>query len=288
MIMNKKKTKRKAAAPKRGSVVWRFGSRVRRFWTNRLINILSIASLIIIVPSFLWWAEYPQRFGNFILSGAVNITAKAGFSVDEVLIKGRHYASAERILNIVSVHRGDPLFACNPEAIKKQLEEYSWVRQATVKRQLPGILFIDIQERQPVALWQHRQRHFLVDEQGVIISSDRLHEFSKLPTIVGGDAPVHAPHILGLLENFPNVRQKMTALVRIGGRRWDLQLNKTVQIKLPEANIEEALVRLSMLMQQKKFNPAEITVIDLRIPNQMVMKLLPTAAVRVKGKGKET
>ena len=66
---------------------------------------------------------------------------------------------------------------------------------ATVKRQLPGVIFIQLMERQPVALWQHHQRHYLVDEQGVIISSDNLQGFARLPIIVGGDAWFMLPYI---------------------------------------------------------------------------------------------
>ncbi len=261
---------------------------MHRFWSASWIKMSFITGIALFSSMLLWWAEYPQRFGHFVSHSLVAATGRMGFCLMDVLVEGRQNASIEKILKVVNGHRGDPLLAYDPYVIKKQLEEISWIRQATVKRQLPGIIFIQLNERQPVALWQHHQQHYLVDEQGVIISSHNLQAFDKLPVIVGGDAPVHAPHILHLLEKFPDIRKKLTALVRVGGRRWDLHLDRTLQIKLPEVKIEEALVRLDLLIKQKKVNAAGISVVDLRVQNQMVMRLTPAAAVRLKGKGKET
>lgn len=261
---------------------------MRRFWSNSWVKTLSIIGIFFFSSVLLWWAEYPQRFGNFASGSIITATGRAGFSLTDVLVEGRHNVPLEKILKVVDMHRGDPLFAYNPYTIKKQLEEISWIRRATVKRQLPGIIFIQLNERQPVALWQHHQRHYLVDEQGVIIKSDNLRVFDKLPIIVGGDAPVHAPYILHLLERFPDIRKRLTALVRVGGRRWDLHLDRTLQIKLPETKVEDALVRLDLLMKQKKMSPGKVSVIDLKVQGQMVIRLSPTAAVKLKSKGKET
>jgi cell division protein FtsQ len=261
---------------------------LRRYWSNSLMKMVIIGAISFIFLALLWWAEYPQRFGNFVSHSTVAATGRIGLRLSDILVEGRQNAPIEKILTVVNARQGDPLLVHDPYLIKKRLEEISWIRQATVKRQLPGIIFIQLQERQPVALWQHQQKHYLVDEQGVIISSDNLQAFDKLPVIVGGDAPVHAPHILRLLEKFPDIRKRLTALVRVGGRRWDLHLDKSLQVKLPETKVEDALVRLALLIQQKKINPSEVAIVDLRVQNQMVMRLSPTAAVRLRGKGKET
>lgn len=273
---------------KRGSPSWKVETTLRRFWSNTFIKLGLVTALAFAFPALLWWAEYPQRFGHFVVHSMVAATGHIGFSLSDVLVEGRQNAPIETILQVINTRRGYPLLSYDPYEIKRQLEEISWIRQATVKRQLPGIIFIQLNERQPVALWQHQQRHYVVDEQGVVISGENLAAFDKLPIIVGRDAPVHAPHILHLLEKFPDIRKRITALVRVGERRWDLHLDRTLQIKLPETSVEEALVRLDLLIKQKKVNPKEVSVVDLRVKNQMVMRLSPAAAMRLKGKGKET
>lgn len=273
---------------KRGSASWRLESTMRSFWSNFLIKSVFIGGILCSFSAMLWLTGYPQRLNHFVCESMVDVTKRMGLRVSDVFVEGRQNVPLEKILKVINVQRGAPLLSYDPYQMKKQLEEISWVRQATVKRQLPGIIFIQLSERHPVALWQHQQQLYLVDEKGVIISGDNLQIFDKLPIIVGGDAPVHAPHILHLLESFPDLRKKLTALVRVGGRRWNLHLSRSLQIKLPEINVEKALVRLDMLIKQKKINPSAVSVIDLRVQNQMVMRLSPAAAVRLKGNGKET
>jgi cell division protein FtsQ len=275
-------------AQKRGSPSWKVETTLRRVWSNVFLKLGIVSGSLLLFTSLLWWAEYPQRFSLFVSNSMVSATGVVGFKLTDVLVEGRKNAPLETILKVVNVRRGNPLLGYDPYQIKKDLEEISWIRKATVKRQLPGLIFIQLNERQPVALWQHHQKHYIVDELGVIISTDNLQAFDKLPIIVGGDAPVHAPHILHLLEKFPDIRKQITALVRVGERRWDLHLDRTLQIKLPETNVEDALVRLDLLIKQKKVNPAQVSVVDLRVKSQMVIRLSPTAAVRLKGKGKET
>jgi len=282
------RSRSRAPIQKRGSPTWRVETTVRKFWSNRIIKVAIIGAISAVVSTIVWWADYPQRVGNFISNSFVMATGRLGFCLTDVLVEGRQNAPLEKVLKVVDVHHGAPLLGYDPYQIKKQLEEISWIRKATVKRQLPGVIFIQINERLPVALWQHHQHHYLVDELGVIISSDNLEVFNKLPVIVGGDAPVHAPHILHLLEKFPSIKKRLTALVRVGGRRWDVHLDKTLHIKLPEIKIEEALARLDLLIKQKRVNTSEVSVIDLRVHNQMVVRLSPSTSVRLKGKGKET
>lgn len=279
---------RAKATAKRGSPSWKVETTLRRLWSNTFMKILFISGMTFFSTVLLWWSEYPQRFGSYVSHSVIKTTGSLGFSLTDVLVEGRKNAPLEKILKVVNVKRGEPLLSFDPYQIKSDLEEIPWIRQAIVKRQLPGIIFIQLHERQPVAMWQHHRKHYLVDEKGVIISGDNLRAFDKLPVIVGGDAPVHAPHILHLLEKFPDIRSRITALVRVGERRWDLHLDRTLHIKLPETNVEEALVRLDLLIKQKKINSKGVAVVDLRVKNQMVVRLSPAAAVRLKGKGKET
>jgi cell division protein FtsQ len=280
------RNKKRLLPPKRQASLFGLMATLRRL--GRVPKVLAVLVISCLGIGYLWWMEYPQQSCRYIAKTFIAMTGRVGFSLQDVLVEGRHNTSLDKILKVVDARRGDALLAHDPYIIKKNLEQISWIRQATVKRQFPGIILIQLEERLPVALWQHRQKHYLVDEKGVIISSDNLQAFTGLPVIVGEDAPVHAPQVLALLEKFPFIRQKVTALVRVGNRRWDLHLNKTLQVKLPEMDLETALKKLSFLFEQKKINQEELAIIDLRIPGQTVMRLSPSAAIRLKGKGKET
>jgi cell division protein FtsQ len=94
--------------------------------------------------------------------------------------------------------------------------------------------------------------------------------------------------MLTLLEKFPLIRQKLTSLTRVRDRRWDLIILGNVHVKLPDENIEKALATLSLLIEQKKVVSGEVSCIDLRIKDKIIMRVTQIAAIGIKMKGRET
>lgn len=235
-----------------------------------------------------WYQEYPQKAIDSLCNTALDLSAKFGFKVNDIMVQGRQYTSSQKILNAMQLQVNDPIFKLSPHAISQNLKEVSWIKEAHVHRQLPGTIYVKIVERVPIAIWQHQKNHYLVDGEGVIITNENLAVFANLPVIVGGDAPLHVPKILHVLERHPEVRNKITALVRVGGRRWDIQLNRQVTIKLPEAKTDEAVAKLDLLLKQQRLDLEEVKIVDLRLPNKMVVNLSPRGEIRLKGKGSET
>ncbi len=234
-----------------------------------------------------FWMELPQKAADTTVQWMINTSGKVGFRVTDVMVQGRHFASSQKILQAVQLKQGDPIFDRSPSEIKGALEKISWVHKASVQRYLPGKIYIEVKERVPVAVWQHQKVHYLVDADGIVISNEKLDEFSALPIIVGGDAPVHAPELLAILRQFPEIQKRISALVRVGGRRWDLQLDRKITVKLPEEKLENALPRLLLLIQQQKLDSKDISVVDLRLPDQIILRLSPIGELKLTGKGSE-
>ena len=250
----------------------------RQNWKKRLK--LTLGSLSLLALTVGWWLEWPHHIYNKTASHVLNLSGKAGFNIQDIMVTGRHFACSQKIVQAVNLKMGNPIFSNPLSHIKEELEKTPWVLKATVHRQLPHTLLIKLEERHPIAVWQHNKVHYLVDAEGVVISSDNLKEFSNLPIIVGGDAPLHAPKILLLLNSFPDIQKRITALVRVGGRRWDLQLDRKIIVKLPELKIEEAMNRLFMLVQKEKISAHNFSAVDLRLPNQIIMRVKTTEPLK--------
>lgn len=251
----------------------------------------SVLVAVCILSIFLFisfWSGYVQRILNVGETSLIDLTAKLGFKIEEVFIEGRHYISPEVLSNTIQAYRGQPILNQNLEDLKEKLSQINWVKEVHIQRRLPHHLYIKIVERYPIARWQHQKKLFLVDNEGIVIQNVNCAPFQNLPLVVGTDAPIYAPKILKLLDKFPLIRERLSALTRIHQRRWDLLLNQSIQVKLSEENLEEGLARLSLLVEQGKISPSEVFVVDLRNPKQLVLRLTPEAAVRIKLKGKET
>lgn len=225
-----------------------------------------------------WQFKVHHMLGEFFIRS----TASYGYRLNDVVIKGRHFASKEQILHLMGIPGGGAIFKYSPDVIQESLcKGIPWIKSVQVQRVLPGQIILNITERTPVALWQHQKQFYLVDDSGLVIGQ-RLPGFEKLPVIVGPNAPQQAPRLLSLLKQYPEVLKRLTGMVHVQNRRFDLMLNGNLTIKLPEIQIEAALARLNFLLEAKKLNLDEVTVVDLRLPKQLIVKVSKAAAERLK------
>ncbi len=235
--------------------------------------------------SVTWQFGYIQSFYDSLATKTSDLLSRCGYRFHDIYIQGRTFTTMQEILQAVNMYQGDPSFKYSPSDIKNRLEQLPWIAKADVRRELPGALHIHMSERKPIALWQHQQRFYLVDEEGIVIQASMLPQFQHLPIVVGQDAPLQTPKILAMLGHYKEILTRITGIVRMNKRRWDLILHKKLTIKLPETQVEAALARLNFLLEAHKINLDEVTVIDLRLQKQLIAKVSPHAAARLKLKG---
>ena len=200
------------------------------------------------------------------------MTADAGFSIDDVLVEGRNRSNAAAILGRLDVERGTPIFSFSPEQAKASIEELPWVRQATVERRLPNIIFVRLTERQPLALWQQKGVLHVIDQAGEIIPSAEAAKFTSLPLIVGPDAPENAREILAIIESEPELGSLVTAAVRVSGRRWNIRLSNGVDVQLPEEDATGAWSFFARIEREEGVLERDVILVDLRLRDRLIVR----------------
>ena len=203
------------------------------------------------------------------------VAASAGFglTVQDVLVEGRAETARDQILSALAVARGTPLLTVDPEAARARIEALPWVKTAVVERHLPDTLFVRLTERKPLALWQKDGQLALVDADGHVLTRDDLSRFRDLPIVIGDDAPQAARSILGVLAAEPDLYQRIEALTYVGARRWDVRLVGGIQIQLPETDPGRAWARLADTDRREQLLARDISVVDLRLPDRLVVRL---------------
>lgn len=250
-----------------------------RVWTLRFRKFGIIAAVLGLVVGggvYGWKHSSFARAAGFARGEILSTTSSAGFKINEVIVTGRMHIERGDILKHLAVHQGDPIFGMSVDDAQHSLAEISWVKHVSVTRQLPDKIFIDIAERKPAAIWQYQKKMSVIDDEGRTLTSDGLDEFQSLPLVVGEDAPEHTADLLKLLSAEPGVADQVASAVRVGGRRWDLRLKNGMSVKLPEKDAELALSRLAKEQGDHALFQKQITSIDLRLPDEMVIE--PTAA----------
>ena len=89
--------------------------------------------------------------------------AASGFKTKDLLIDGRDHTSRADLKAALGIQKGESIFAYDLEGMQKKISTLPWVKTATVERLLPDTIYIKLQEREPVALWQRDGKLALVD-----------------------------------------------------------------------------------------------------------------------------
>jgi len=199
-------------------------------------------------------------------------TAEAGFALTDVYLSGHDKLSKQAILHHSRLRYGEPILSLSLKELQQNLESLPQIRNADIRRQLPGALYIHITERYPVALWQEGEKLHLIDEDGVLMGDGDAVKHNHLPLLVGHKAPEHLHELFALLDTAPHLKEVFDSAVFVGGRRWNLWLTNGIEVKLPEDHAIDALAQLEKLQTQQPLQGADISSVDLRVPERMFLR----------------
>ena len=207
-----------------------------------------------------------------------------GFALQMIEISGRNHTRSTAIHSVLAKWRDQSIFSIELAAIRHELLNLGWVKDAVVSRELPDKLTVKLIERHPVALLQTPTGHQLIDEAGVIIDGADVSAFSHLVVVSGRRAAPRTNALLAMLESEPEIFADVWAVQLIAERRWDVHMRSGLIIKLPEEDPVLAWSRLAILERDTAITERDLAAIDLRVPGQLVVE--PNIPIR--GNGSKT
>ena len=190
--------------------------------------------------------------------------AGLGLKVAKLSIEGASSAAHDDIVRAAQVYQDQPILGLDLAAVRARVEKVGWVKQARVVRLLPDTIIIAVTQRPTLAVWQHQGKTLVIDGDGHPIPEADPAKFPQLPLVVGEGANDAASAILPLVASRPRLTQRLDALVRVDGRRWDLRMSDGGLIQLPPTGEDAALIQLDQLDQKSRILELGFARIDLR------------------------
>lgn len=249
-----------------------------REWPFRLAGnlfllgvIFMLASVIITIKTNLIGRKLTDLSTEFY-----NYSAGLGFKIDDIVITGRDKTAKQDILNALQLSRETNILNLNLRDLQQKVEQLPWVRHAVVKRRFfPNIIQIDIRERQVQSIWQLDHKFRPIDGEGNVIEADYTPDHPIL-LIVGEGAPENITALMKSITDDQNIFERIKVANYISGRRWNIVLDDVengITVKLPEKHIDEAWKKLLKLNTTQGLLKRKLTIIDLRFPNKVIVKL---------------
>jgi cell division protein FtsQ len=202
-----------------------------------------------------------------------------GMHIAGLALTGQKQLSRDEVLASAGVTARTSLLFFDVATARARLESNPWISGASVQKLYPDRLQIGIAEREAFALWQHDGRIFVISADGTVLEPFTGQRFTNLPLLVGSGAELRAKDFLALLDRYPEIRNDIGASVLVAERRWNLQLRSGIDVRLPETDVERALVQLAALIRNDKLTSRDITMIDLRLPDRVTVQLSDAAAL---------
>jgi cell division protein FtsQ len=237
---------------------------------------------------WLWKSGTALHAYRASLTGAFQASADLGLRVGEITVEGRNETPAPALLAALDVKRGTPLLALDLGAARKRLEDLPWVQSASIERRWPQLLSVRIVERTPLALWQCNGTIKLIDLDGKVIAGADIHRFARLPMVVGEGADKQAPGFLDILAQQPTLAHRVDAAIWVANRRWNLHLVDGIDVRLPEEAPEQALLKLVDYEAKNRLFERDVVMIDMRLPDRLIVRLAPHAVQGAAKPGKNT
>jgi cell division protein FtsQ len=194
-----------------------------------------------------------------------------GFGIENIEIVGHRETPELAILEKLEI--AGSLVGFNVADAQERIAELPWVARATVRKFYPSTLSVEIEEREPFALWQRRGDVFVIDSVGTEIGELEESRHAALPFVVGERANLFAAEFIELLRREPEIAGRTRAAVLVAGRRWDLHLEDGIVVKLPEKDLAEALAQLVKLNAERRLLARDVIVVDLRLPDRITVRL---------------
>lgn len=207
----------------------------------------------------------------FLLFGTINNTnlfKLNSLDVTKLEISGledKDRLSFEQKINNLNF---DNIFLLKKENFNEIINSYNIIEDIYIFKKYPSTLEIKINKTNYLANILIDEKFFFLGSNGKLIKSDQFDK--NLPNLFG----------LSSYNNFLKIKQKIDESKIIYKNiknffyfpvgRWDIELNNGILLKLPVEDVIFALDYSFEIMELKNFDT--IKVIDLRIPNQIIIE----------------
>jgi len=199
---------------------------------------------------------------------------KAGFRVEQIEVRGAKRMDVTTVYAVALDQKSRAMPLVDLDLVRDRLLQYGWVKDAHVSRRLPDTLFIRIEERVPVAVWQNQGQLSLIDRDGVFLEPVSPNAMPDLPLVIGPGADQQEPAYQQLMVAAPALKPKVRAATWVGNRRWDLLFDTGETLSLPEGDDDsaKALRKFAEMEGTDHLLGGNFIKFDLRDPTRMVAR----------------
>ena len=267
----------------------RVNYRLERLWLTPIIRGLirygiPVFLIIIICCAYFSKSDNLDIFKVSWREFRENIKNRPEFLINLIKIDGVNHRISNEIRSVMNLDLPISSYDLDLENIKNKVQLMSIVETANLFI-ANNIIHVEIRERQPSIIWQNNNNLEILDANGISISSvNSRDEHLNLPLIAGQGANKHVNQALFIYRHNFIFSDQLIGLVRVGNRRWNMDLINNRRVMLPSEGINKALKKMIELNSIYDFSSKNFNVLDFRNINRVIIRKNnePTQTIEIK------
>lgn len=202
-------------------------------------------------------------FGLALIAGATMLfavgrwaLAHPTFGISRIVVEGdtTHHNAITLQANVASRIAGN-FFTLDLAQVRSVFESVPWVRKATVRREFPNRLRVQIEEHRGMGFWGAESESRMVNSYGEVFEANAGEaEADELPRLVGAEG--QSGMLLDVYKKLAQAMQPFDAAVErldlSSQGAWTMQLDSGAVIELGRGSSAEVLTRLQSFLSTHK------------------------------------
>ena len=246
-------------------------------------GIIRFLKLAVIIASLVPALYLMDKGYGFISQSHILDKADNFLKVRSVKIKGNRFVPAEELAPYLGRIEGRNIFRIDIRDIANRVKRHPWVKEVSIRRELPDTLWVDISERTPAVYVNNNGSLYLADEEGIILG-DKTENALILPVVYGITLPKKGARNKGPLEGLPaaiEVKRELSSLPWIDLSTTGIEVEergqivlhlKGYRIRLGRGGYREKLKRFNEIAKNLEEKGIPYKEIDLRFDNQVIVR----------------
>jgi cell division protein FtsQ len=190
----------------------------------------------------------------------------AALGVDGVRVVGTDLLSADQVRAAAAVDRDRPLARVDLAGVEERVARLAPVDEVTARRDWPGTLLIEVQERTAIAAVPQGRRFTLLDGHGVAYHT-LAHRPAHLPVVrlaePGPDDPATRSALRVLAALSDELNDQLTELVVQGPARIRLELRRGREIIWGDATENETKAKVATALLARRGATIDVSAPDV-------------------------
>ena len=159
------------------------------------------------------------------------------------------------------------IFFLNENSIDKVIDSNTLIQKYKIFKKYPSTLYIEIEKTDFLAKINQDGKTFIIGSNGMLIKNNS--SSNNLPFIFGNPDISEFLYLKKIIDSSNILYDEIENFYFFKSKRWDVELNNNILIKLSKDNLKESLNNAFKFMNN--INLENTKVIDARIKNQIIL-----------------